>query len=62
MTQRVAYGLDTSGESVAPRVDGLELSDLEWQVWIRVFVSSDSEENADRCVRAMRAHFAKAKR
>lgn len=59
-TKRVEFGLDMNGGSVTPRVDGVELSSLEWEAWLLVATTHPEGFNAgaaDEAVRTLRAHF-----
>lgn len=56
---RIAFGLSMDGSTQPPRVDGLELTDLEWQVWHSCACYSISIDvySGDAAVRKLRAHF-----
>lgn len=55
---RIAFGLSMDGSTQPPRVDGLELTDLEWQVWLDAYRNGWVPFGADEQVRKFRNHFA----
>lgn len=56
---RIAFGLSMDGSTRPPRVDGQELTDLEWAVWFRIATAASvfTPWGGDDAVRLLRAHF-----